>query len=143
MNIGNQPYRTIWLKPGDPTTVQVIDQRFLPHQLLVKDLKTLEDAEQAIKEMIVRGAPLIGVTAAYGLYLAALKAPVQLHLFENYMADAADRLLATRPTAINLRWAIQKQMEAIAYGTTAEAKIKIALENANSLADEDIETCRK
>ncbi|MGZ5282337.1 MAG: S-methyl-5-thioribose-1-phosphate isomerase [Bacteroidia bacterium] len=142
MQINNQPYRTIWLKENDPRTVQVLDQRMLPHQVVVQDLKTYQDAENAIKDMMVRGAPLIGVTAAYGLYLAALHAPSTPAQFDLYITEAANALGATRPTAINLHWAITRQLEAMKLGTTPEAKTKIALETANTIAEEDIEVCR-
>lgn len=143
MQINNRPYRTIWLKEGDAKTVQIIDQRMLPHQLVIQDLKTFQDAEAAIKDMTVRGAPLIGVTAAYGLYLAALQAPDEPQAFEEFIQEAARTLLATRPTAINLQWAIEKQLEAMAMGSSPEAKTKIALETANELAEDDIEVCRR
>lgn len=97
MNINGQPYRTIWLKPNDPTTVQIIDQRHLPHRFIIEDLKTLEDAETAIRDMHVRGAPLIGSAAAYGMYLAAKSLQHDKH-FDEKIWVAAARLKATRPT---------------------------------------------
>jgi methylthioribose-1-phosphate isomerase len=73
MKIGNTHFQSIWVKENDPGTIQVIDQRYLPFQFIIKDLKSPEDAIYAISEMVVRGAPLIGVTAAFGVYLAVLK----------------------------------------------------------------------
>lgn len=143
MQINDRPYRTIWLKEGDPTTVQVIDQRVLPHQLIIQDLKSFEDAAEAIKDMTVRGAPLIGVTAAYGLYLAALYGPQDDREFDKHIKSAAETLLATRPTAVNLQWAIQKMLEAVAMAVTPIAKTKVALDTANQLAEDDIEMCRQ
>ena len=139
----NNPTRTIWLKEGDPTTIQVIDQRFLPHKLEIFDLKNYQDVVFAIKDMIVRGAPLIGVSAAYGLYLAALCAPSESTGFDVFINKVAAELLATRPTAVNLHWAITKSLEAINHGINPQDKINIALEIANKIAEEDVENCRK
>lgn len=144
MQINNNAFRTIWLSPDDDKVVQVIDQRMLPHELVIRDLHTFEEAEYAIREMIVRGAPLIGVTAAYGIYLATLQAPQKdMVTFDEYMENAAEVLNASRPTAVNLAWAIAVQKEALAKGETIEEKRKIALETANQLAANDIETCRR
>ena len=75
MKINGQHYRTIWQHPADPACIQIIDQRWLPHQFVIEDLRTLEDAARAIKDMHVRGAPLIGSAGAYGIYLALLNIP--------------------------------------------------------------------
>ena len=100
MKVDGKPYRTIWLG-ADGTTVQAIDQTLLPHRFVVRDLATVEDAERAIRTMIVRGAPLIGAAAAYGMALAMAADPSDANL-----TRAATVLLASRPTAVNLRWAI-------------------------------------
>ena len=100
MKVDGKPYRTIWLG-ADGTTVQAIDQTLLPHRFVVRDLATLEDAERAIRTMIVRGAPLIGAAAAYGMALAMAADPSDAGL-----ARAYEVLLASRPTAVNLRWAL-------------------------------------
>src|SRR5258707_3472077 len=100
MKIDGPPYRTIWLG-ADGTTVQAIDQPVLPHRFIVRDFTTLEDAEKAIRTMIVRGAPLIGAAAAYGMALAMAADPSDAALERAY-----DVLLASRPTAVNLRWAL-------------------------------------
>jgi methylthioribose-1-phosphate isomerase len=142
MQINDKTYRTIWLKDGDTTTVQIIDQRRLPHEWVIQDLKSFEDAAIAIKDMAVRGAPLIGVTAAYGLYLAALHGPKDRLEFDKYMEKVAQELLHTRPTAINLQWAIERQLNAMKHGLSPEAKTKISLEAANLIAEQDIEMCR-
>ena len=92
-------FRTIWLKPDDPTIVQIIDQRRLPHEYTVHDLRTWQDAATAIADMAVRGAPLIGATAAWGLYLAALDDARPAHV-----QSAAESLLRSRPTAARNRW---------------------------------------
>src|SRR3981189_3876746 len=100
MKVDGRPFRTVWLGAAG-ATVQAIDQTLLPHAFVVRDLKTLEDAERAIRTMIVRGAPLIGATAAYGMALAMAADPPDTPLAHAYQV-----LLAARPTAVNLRWAL-------------------------------------
>lgn len=136
MNVQGQHYRTIWLKPGDDRVVELIDQRFLPHQFVIETITSVEQMATAIREMHVRGAGLIGAAASYGMYLATLES------CDESFADAADRLKATRPTAVNLAWAVDRQLNAIAKGTTAGEKIAHALATAREIADEDAEHCR-
>ena len=135
MNVAGRPYRTIWIKPDDDRIVQLIDQRALPHRFVVEDVETVEQMAAAIREMHVRGAPLIGAAAAYGMYLA-LRAEVD----EN---AAAALLRATRPTAVNLAWAIERQLARISTGATVKKKIALARETAETIADEDAEHCRQ
>jgi methylthioribose-1-phosphate isomerase len=142
MKVNNTPYRTIWVKQGDPATIQIIDQRYLPHQFVIADVTNLNETVSAVKDMQVRGAPLIGVTAAYGIYLALLKAPRGQNV-EKHLEESARKLRSARPTAINLSWAIERQIKAIAQVNSIGGKIKKALETANQMADEDVETCRK
>src|SRR5688572_25939828 len=108
MNIKGKAYRTIWVGP-DGWSVEIIDQTRLPHELSFLTLRTLEDAARAILTMQVRGAPLIGVTAAYGVCLA-LRADAS----DAALARACAVLLATRPTAVNLRWALDEMRAALA-----------------------------
>ncbi len=145
MNVEGRHYRTIWLKQDDPTVVQIIDQRHLPFEFVVEDLDTVEAVATAIKEMHVRGAGLIGATAGYGMYIAALTAPrLSLTAFRSAIQDAGEQLKATRPTAVNLAWAVGRQLAAIdAAGDDVEAKIEVALETARAIADEDAEFCRR
>src|SRR5215207_128079 len=107
MNVHGKHYRTIWVDEQRPQVVQVIDQRLLPFEFKILDLTTVADFAHAIKEMVVRGAGLIGATAAYGMYCATLNAPRddRAAFLANIRADG-DRLIATRPTAINLAWAV-------------------------------------
>ncbi len=126
-------FRTIWLKPDDTSVVQIIDQRLLPHNYVVHDLRTWQDADIAIADMYVRGAPLIGATAAWGLYLAALENPTSAHV-----RDAASTLLESRPTAVNLRWGIERMLEVVAR--SADDELVDALRNeAQAICDEDVE----
>ncbi len=143
MKVNGQPYRTIWLKPDDPTVVQIIDQRHLPHKFVIEDLTSFAQAATAIKDMHVRGAPLIGATAAFGMYLATLKAPRGSEQeFESAIRLATDQLYATRPTAINLKWALRYMQEAISLAEGYEIKVAAARKAAEKVADDEAEACR-
>jgi methylthioribose-1-phosphate isomerase len=135
MNIGGKPYRTIWLA-ADGASVEIIDQTKLPHALVTVTLKTLEDAARAIKTMQVRGAPLIGVTAAYGVCLA---------LRQDASDEGLDRAIAhlaeQRPTAINLRWALE-EMRAAVRNQPRQARVAAAHARAAEMAEADVETNR-
>ena len=132
------------LKPDDEPVVQLIDQRFLPHQFVIEEVRTVEQMATAIREMHVRGAGLIGASAGYGMYLAAIEATARPAAAEvdEQLAHAAAQLKATRPTAVNLSWAVERQLKNIAEGRDATEKIAIALRTARSIADEDAEHCR-
>ena len=135
MNVAGRPYRTIWLKPDDGRVVQLIDQRALPHRFVVEDVRTVEEMAVAIREMHVRGAGLIGAAAGYGMYLAMLAGMEP--------GAAAVLLRATRPTAVNLAWAIERQLAQSAMGATAAEKISLTRETAEVIANEDAEYCRR
>ncbi len=144
MKVGGKYFRTIWLKPEDERVVQLIDQRFLPHRLVIEEVRTVEQMATAIREMHVRGAGLLGASAGYGMYLAAVEAASRptTAKFDEHMAQAAKQLKATRPTAVNLSWAIERQLKSIGDGQTAEKKIALALSTAGLIAKEDEEHCR-
>ena len=144
MKVDGQHFRTIWLKPNDERVVQLIDQRFLPHRFVIEEVRTVEQMATAIREMHVRGAGLIGATAGYGMYLATIEAAANPAIagIEEQLAHAAAQLKATRPTAVNLSWAVERQLKNIAEGKDATEKIAIALRTARSIADEDAEYCR-
>ena len=142
MKVQGRHYRTIWTKDDDERVVQIIDQRSLPHRFLIEDLTTVDEAAVAIKEMHVRGAGLIGATAGYGMYLATLETEGGKG-FDQALAAAGDRLKATRPTAVNLAWAVDRQLKQIAEGRSPEDKIAIALETARQIADEDADFCKR
>ena len=141
MKVDGKHFRTIWRKPDDERVVQLIDQRFLPHQFVIEDVRTVDQMASAIREMHVRGAGLIGASAGYGIYLAALEA-ADRDSFVKHLTRAAAQLMTTRPTAVNLSWAIQRQLQNIASGKTADEKVALALSTADSIADEDAEHCR-
>ena len=134
MKIQGRDYRTIW-----PTAdgVEVIDQTRLPHRFETVRLSTMEDAASAIRTMIVRGAPLIGATAAYGLALAVRK-----DASDDALDRAHDALLATRPTAVNLRWALARVRDAV-RNLPREVRADAAWREAAAICGEDVETCRK
>ena len=144
MKVGGQHFRTIWLKPDDQRVVQLIDQRFLPHRFTIEEVSSVDQMVTAIREMHVRGAGLIGASAGYGMYLATIEAAKRPGVaeFDQHLASAAAQLKATRPTAVNLSWAVGRQLENIADGKTAEEKIALALRTAKLIADEDEEHCR-
>ncbi len=135
MNIGGVHYRTIWRDEGG-TAVCIIDQTKLPHEFETVWLETLADAAQAITTMQVRGAPLIGITAAYGLCLALARDGSDAALDR-----ACETLAATRPTAVNLKWALNEMRMALKQVASSE-RAKAAYAKAAQLADEDVETCR-
>src|SRR5215467_12657250 len=141
MNINGKAFRTIWLKPGDEKIIQIIDQRYLPHQFIIEDLKSVDEMAAAIKDMHLRGAGLIGAAAGFGIYLATLEAPK--NAFDQYILLAAEKLRGTRPTAVNLTWAVNKQLSALQNGNTIQEKINIAFTIANEIANEDAEHCRR
>jgi methylthioribose-1-phosphate isomerase len=141
MKVDGKYYRTIWVKPADPAVIQVIDQRRLPHEFIVLDLKTVDDFRRAIKDMIVRGAGLIGAAAGYGMYIAASTAPRDR--FETFVRNAGEILTATRPTASNLAWAVRRHLAAMSQAKTISEKTETAFQTACAIADEDAAFCRR
>jgi methylthioribose-1-phosphate isomerase len=132
-------FRTIWVK--DQNTIEVIDQRQLPHQYVVVQLQSCDDVVEAIKSMIVRGAPLIGATAAYGVYLALLEIK-NTGKSTDYLEEAFENLRQSRPTAVNLFWALDRMRNTLKGVTDLSAQIEIAFNEAHSIVEDDIETCR-
>ena len=131
-------FRTIWLKPGDPAIVQIIDQRLLPHEYRVHDLRCWQDGLVAISDMYVRGAPLIGATAAWSLYLAALSGTDPAAA----VREAAEALLKSRPTAVNLRWAIDRILNLIEQTGPDSVLADVIRADAQAICDEDIAISR-
>jgi methylthioribose-1-phosphate isomerase len=141
MKVKNTHYRTIWPDPDNKKITKIIDQRFLPHQFIVEDLSTVADFASAIKDMHVRGAGLIGATAAFGMYCGVLTAPENDS--EAHIHQSAETLASTRPTAKNLTWAIERQLQEISQETSLEAKRNRAYEVACEIADEDALFCKQ
>lgn len=130
-------FRTIWLKPDDDSVVQIIDQRVLPHEYRIHDLHSWQDGEIAISEMYVRGAPLIGATAAWSLYLASRSEQPG-----NTVRAAAESLLQSRPTAVNLRWAIQRVLDVVDQAAADTNLVELIRTEAQAICDEDVEISR-
>src|SRR5258708_29036622 len=131
MNVNGRPMRTIWLAE-DGRTVEIIDQRLLPHELVVARLATLDDAAGGIRDMAVRGAPLIGATAAYGVALAMAADPS-----DDGIAGAVEMLAATRPTAVNLQWGLEAMRQAL-MPLPPRRRSEAALARAAEIAEEDV-----
>ncbi len=134
MKVEGKEYRTIWYQGN---VVKIIDQTKLPHQFIIKDLKSVKDAINAIKIMEVRGAPLIGGTAAYGIVLA-----VQENNDPEFIKKSAEELIQSRPTAINLKWAVDRMMKKLS-GINSNQILSIALNEAKEICDEDEKFCEK
>lgn len=132
MRIQGKEYRTIWY---EEKKVKIIDQTKLPHQFVIKDLKSVKDAINAIKIMEVRGAPLIGGTAAYGIVLA-----IQENLNKEFIYKSAEELIQTRPTAINLKWAVDRMIKKIS-GVGDNEIFDVALSEAKEICNEDEKFC--
>ncbi len=140
MKVDGTHYRTIWVSPDSESTVEIIDQRQLPHRFVTVPLVDIDAAYRAIKDMLVRGAGLIGATAGYGMYLAALQADDKRILEE--LEKAGRRLKSARPTARNLGWAVDRVLAAVAQLDSASAIRHTALATATAIADEDADFCR-
>ena len=135
MKIEGKEYRTIWFDEKNQA-VKIIDQTKLPHQFIIKDLKTAKDAINAIKIMEVRGAPLIGGTAAYGLVLALIENNDQ-----TFLKNSCMELINSRPTAINLKWAVDRMMKKLS-GVNSNEILNIAINEAKEICEEDVKFCK-
>ena len=135
MKIEGKEYRTIWFDEQNQV-VKIIDQTKFPHQFVIKDLKTVKDAINAIKVMEVRGAPLIGGTAAYGMVLAVMEKNDP-----NFIKQSSELLIQSRPTAINLKWAVDRMMKKLT-GIDNNETLKVALDEAKTICEEDIKFCK-
>ena len=135
MRIEGKEYRTIWFEEKNQS-VKIIDQTKLPHQFIIKDLKTVKNAINAIKNMEVRGAPLIGATAAYGLVLSIIEKNDL-----SYLKNSSEDLISSRPTAINLKWAVDRVMKKLS-GVNSNEILKIALDEAKAIVEEDVNFCK-
>ncbi len=132
MRINGKKYRTIWYEDD---VVKIIDQTKLPHHFIIKDLKTIKDAVKAIKTMEVRGAPLIGGTAAYGIVLA-----IQENKNLDFIKKSSEELVNSRPTAINLQWAVHRMNNRLSFVKSDEL-LDVALKEAKLICDEDVKFC--
>ena len=133
MKINGKAFRTIWF---DNNIVKIIDQTKLPHQFIIKELKTVKDTILAIKNMEVRGAPLIGATAAYGMVLSVIEKNDQ-----SFLKKSSEELIKSRPTAINLKWAVDRMMKKLS-GVNSEEILNIAIKEAKNICEEDVGFCK-
>ncbi len=134
MKIEGKEYRTIWFDEKNQV-IKIIDQTKLPHKFIIKDLKTVKDAINAIKTMEVRGAPLIGGTAAYGIVLAIME-----NNDPEFIKKSSDELIQSRPTAINLKWAINRMIKKLS-GVNNNEILKVALDEAKEICEQDVKFC--
>lgn len=140
MKVDNRDMRPIWADPDDTSAVCVIDQRLLPHELSVLKLKDVDSTIYAIKEMVVRGAPLIGATGAWGVFLAAVTTGRE-NLKE--LENKCIRLKEARPTAVNLAWAVDIVFEKIRTIDDSDSRVETARKMAAEITDMEAENCRK
>ncbi|MFO7852454.1 MAG: S-methyl-5-thioribose-1-phosphate isomerase [Bacteroidota bacterium] len=142
MLIGEKHYESIWLNKDDDTIVNIIDQNKLPFKFEILDLRSVDDVFNAIRSMSLRGAPLIGAAAAYGMYLACLEITIYTKT-RDHLRNAAKYLVSARPTAVNLEWAVQKQMDQLAKNCRRDRLVKTSLKIARDIAKEEKDKCRK
>ncbi len=141
MLVNGKPYRSLW-ESKDGASVFIIDQRWLPHRFVIEEIRTVEQMATAIREMHVRGAVLIGAAAAYGMVLAARQAlSLSPSEFHSALRKAAQQLLQTRPTAINLQWAIEQQLAHLQENSDPATVLAAVLTTARKIVDEDLHRC--
>ncbi|MFO8084278.1 MAG: S-methyl-5-thioribose-1-phosphate isomerase [Desulfobacterales bacterium] len=131
--------RPIW-QAEDKNIVQVIDQRYLPHEFVVKDLKNVDDIIYALKQMVVRGAPLIGATGAYGVYLAAVNGPGGDT--DAYLKKECEKIKAARPTAVNLAWAVDRVYKVALKESPGKKRLAAIEDEARKIVGEEVDNCR-
>ncbi|HEX2968010.1 MAG TPA: S-methyl-5-thioribose-1-phosphate isomerase [Bacteroidales bacterium] len=142
MLVNGKHYESIWLDGNDNPVIRVIDQRKLPFRFEIAELRSVEDTYEAIREMIVRGAPLIGATAAFGIYLSTLEITSKSNI-RDHINNAARYLISSRPTAVNLPWAVNHVLGKIDFSTTLPVISKAALDAALEICEAEKENCRR
>jgi methylthioribose-1-phosphate isomerase len=142
MQIEGKYYQTIWVEDSTPEIIRVIDQQKLPFIFEIRDLFSVDDVYDAIKNMTIRGAPLIGAAGAFGIYLAALEAGPGTNM-NNHLQNAARYLTSSRPTAVNLKWAIDKVLKSIAGLHDKKEIVTAAFSTANGIVEKEKENCLK
>lgn len=141
MKVDGKDMRPIWFDAASET-VQVIDQRFLPHKLIIKELTTVDETIHAIKEMVVRGAPLIGATGALGVYISLVQKKNK-GVDNDYLLSESRRLKDARPTAMNLFWGVDRVLNIALVHENYEKRAKAALDEALAIVEEEAVNCRK
>jgi methylthioribose-1-phosphate isomerase len=143
MKAGDKYYHSIWLDDNDPSVVKVIDQQKLPFFFEIKELRSVEDIYNAIDDMTVRGAPLIGAAAAFGMYLATLEITSATNI-PDHLSNAARYLVSCRPTAVNLSWAVKNVMEKTGTGHLPLDLLQETTRNAAlEICEKEINNCRQ
>lgn len=142
MKIGDKNYQSIWLDEDDPTIVRVIDQQMLPFFFETKELRSVDNVYDAIADMTVRGAPLIGATGAFGMYLATLEINSRTNIRE-HLSNAARYLISCRPTAVNLSWAVNHVMDKLKKELSPDSLSETALKAALEICEHEKENCRR
>ena len=141
MKVDGKEMRPIWFDRASKT-VQVIDQRFLPHELIIESLNTVDDVIRAIKEMVVRGAPLIGATGALGVYVSLVRKNND-GADNEYFEGECNRLKDARPTAMNLFWGVNRVRDAVLKKIDYDARVKAALAEALAVVEEEVLNCQQ
>jgi methylthioribose-1-phosphate isomerase len=142
LQIGNKYYQSIWIDESNPESVQVIDQQKLPFVFEIKELRSVDDVYSSIKDMTIRGAPLIGVAGAFGMYLATLEITAYTNI-RDHLVNAARYLISCRPTAVNLSWAVNKVLSKISDHYTSELISETALSAAMEICETEKNNCRQ
>jgi methylthioribose-1-phosphate isomerase len=142
MKVGDRHFETIWIHPENNSVVQIIDQRFLPFRFIIEDISTAEDMYLAIKDMHLRGAPLIGAAGAFGIYLAMVNYPED-YIPQHYILEKADFLKSARPTAVNLCWGVEKLLNIAGHGGRKSDLIVSSREACLEIVDNERENCIK
>jgi methylthioribose-1-phosphate isomerase len=140
MLVNKKHFETIWLKDGDPATVQIIDQRFLPFEFRIEDINTVGQMYNAISDMHLRGAPLIGAAGALGMYLASFNSGKEG--IKSYFEKISSYLISARPTAVNLQYAVKKILDLILDSPSDNDITKIILNGSMQIIDQERENCR-
>lgn len=141
MQIDGKHYRSVWHEADKPALVFLIDQTFLPFEFKIAAIESVDAMVQAIASMQVRGAPAIGIAAAFGVYLAALQARGDRN-FRLRLEESCEKLKNARPTAINLAWAVDSQLARIKEASSAQQAADLSLSGATQLAENDVQVCR-
>jgi methylthioribose-1-phosphate isomerase len=136
MKVNGKSYRPIWYDKNDQT-VKIIDQRLLPHDFIIEPLRTVDDTIRAIGQMYVRGAPLIGVTAAFGVYLILARKVGDT----NYLTQECKRLKDARPTAVNLAWAVDTMLASILKEPDSQKHLELSLSKAIEITEAEVDRC--
>lgn len=142
LQVRGKTYHTIWIDPENTGVIQIIDQRFLPFEFKVEEITTVEGMYTAIRDMHLRGAPLIGAAGAMGMYLAALHEPDSGSITE-YYRKIAEYLISSRPTAVNLEYCVQRILTVILKENDRKSRIRVAHAGSLAIIGEELENCRK